>query len=183
MKIDCFIMNPPYNSGDGGVGGVGKNNESIKRDAILGGKIMKNLKKHRVVCISNYGSLSSVLTKLTQIERQQFPGIVCYTFIWTMNDKKPVLFPKIHKLKRVKKSDFFFLRMGNSTVYQIRKENKSIQNRMYVDVTNDTEMEEINKFIRYNWEPYKFFAPSMNWRPWIIANILYNSKWRDRFVK
>ena len=180
MKIDCFIMNPPYNSGDGG---IGKNNELTKRDAILGGKIMKKLEKHRVVCISNYGSFSLVLTKITQIERQQFPGIVCYTFIWTMNDNKPVLFPQVHRLKFVKKSDYFFLRMGTCTFYQIRKENKSMYNRKYIDIANDAEMEEINKFIRDNWEPYKVFVPSMQYRPWIIANILYNSKWRDRLVK
>ena len=180
MRIDCFIMNPPYNSGDGG---VGKTNEQTKRDATLGARIMKSLEKHRVVCISNYGSFSSVLTKITQIERQRFPGIVCYTFIWTMNDNKPVLFPQIHHLKCVKSSNYFFLRMGNCKFFQIRKENKSIKNRRYIDVTNDTEMEEINKFIRDNWEPYKVFVPSMNWRSWILANILYNSKWRDRFVK
>lgn len=180
MRIDCFIMNPPYNSGDGG---VGKKNEQTKRDALLGGRIMKSLEKHRVVCISNYGSFSSVLTKITQIERQQFPGIVCYTFIWTMNDNKPVLFPQIHKLKLVKKSGYFLLRMGTCTVFQIRKENKSEKNRNYIDIANDTEMEEINKFIRDNWEPYKVFVPCMNWRSWILANILYNSKWRDRFVK
>lgn len=180
MKIDLFLMNPPYNSGDGG---VGKKNEKQKRDVLLGGKIMKSLEKHRVVCISNYGSLSSVLTKITQIERQQFTGIVCYTFIWTMNDNKPVLFPQIHQLKYTKSSNYFFLKMGNCTVYQLRKTNKSVRNRNYIDVTNDTEMEEINKFIRDNWEPYKVFAPSMNWRNWILANILYNSKWRDRFVK
>lgn len=180
MKIDCFIMNPPYNSGDGG---AFKRNEKQKRDAILGGKIMKKLEKHRVVCISNYGSFSSVLTKITQIERQQFPGIVCYTFIWTMNDNKPVLFSQIHQLKYAKSSNYFFLRMGNCTVYQIRKTNKSVQNRKYIDIANDTEMEEINKFIRDNWEPYKVFVPCMYWRSWILANILYNSKWRDRFVK
>lgn len=83
MKIDLFLMNPPYNSGDGG---IGKKNEQTKRYALLGCKIMKSLEKHRVVCISNYGSFSSVLTKMTQIERQKFPGIVCYIFIWTMND-------------------------------------------------------------------------------------------------
>lgn len=179
IKIDCFIMNPPYNSGDGGNG----KKEPKKIDALLGGKIMKNLEKHRVVCISNYGSLSSVLTKITQIQKQKFPNIVCYTFIWTMNDNKPVLFPQIHRLKFVKKSDYFFLKMGNCTVYQIRKENKSEYNRKYIDIANDNEMEEINKFIRDNCEPYKVFVPSMVWRFWIIANILYNSKWRDRFVK
>lgn len=178
IKIDCFIMNPPYNSGDGG---VGKKNE--KKDATLGGRIMKSLEKNRVVCISNYGSFSSVLTKITQIQKQNFPNIACYTFIWTMNDNKPVLFPQTHKLKLVKKSDYFFLRMGNCTVYKIRKTNKSEKNRKYIDVANDTEMEEINKFIRDNWEPYKVFVPSLNWRSWILANILYNSKWRDRFVK
>lgn len=180
IKIDLFIMNPPYNSGDGG---IGKNNEPTKRNPILGGKIMKKLENHRVVCISNYAGTSLVLTKITQIERQPFPGIVCYTFIWTMNDNKPVLFPQIHQLKFVKKSDYFLFIMGTCTVFQIRKENKSIQNRKYIDVTNDTEMEEINKFIRDNWEPYKVFVPSLTWKYWIIANILYNSKWRDRFVK
>ena len=144
---------------------------------------MKSLEKHRVVCISNYGSFSSVLTKISQIEKQKFPGIDCYTFIWTMNDNKPVLFPQIHQLKYAKSSNYFFLKMGNCTVYQIRKENKSIQNRKYIDIKDDTEMEEINKFIRDNWEPYKVFVPCMNWRSWILANILYNSKWKDRFVK
>lgn len=180
MKIDCFIMNPPYNSGDGG---VAKKNEKQKREPLLGSKIMKSLEKYRVVCISNYGSLSSVLTKISQIERQQFSGIICYTFIWTMNDNKPVLFSQTHKLKLVKKSDYFFLRMSNALIYQIRKTNKSERNRMYVDCQSDTEMEEINKFIRDNWEPYKVFVPCMTCRFWIIANILYNSKWRDRFVK
>ena len=181
MKIDCFIMNPPYNSGNGG---AGRKNEKIKRDILLGDRIMKSLDKHRVVCISNYGSLSSNLTKITQIERQKFPGIACATFIWTMNNNKQVLFPQIHSLKLIKKSDYFFLRLGGSfTIYQLRKTNKSVQNRKYIDVKDDTEMEEINKFIRDNWEPYKVFVPSMNWKNWILANILYNSKWRDRFVK
>ena len=181
MKIDLFIMNPPYNSGNGG---AGRKNEKIKRDVLLGDRIMKSLDKHRVVCISNYGSLSSNLTKITQIERQKFPGIACATFIWTMNDNKPVLFPQTYKLKLVKKSDYFFLRIGGRfTIYQIRKTNKSENNRKYIDVKDDTEMEEINKFIRDNWEPYKVFVPSMNWKNWILANILYNSKWRDRFVK
>lgn len=144
---------------------------------------MKSLEKHRVVCISNYGSFSSVLTKITQIEKQKFPGIACATFIWTMNDNKPVLFPQIHKLKLVKKSGYFFLKMGTCTVFQLRNTNKSVKNRKYIDIANDNEMEEINNFIRDNWEPYKVFVPCMDWRFWIIANILYNSKWRDRFVK
>ena len=181
MKIDCFIMNPPYNSGEGGV--------CAGKRAVRGGNtklcsnIMKKLEKHRVVCISNYVGTSSVLTKITQIEKTIFPDICCYTFIWTINDNKPVLFPQIHKLKLVKKSDYFFLQMGTCTVYQIRKTNKSEQNRRYIDCHNDEEMNEINKFIIDNWEPYKVFVPSMNWRSWIIANILYNSPWRDRFVK
>lgn len=180
MKIDCFIMNPPYNSGDGG---------SCRKNAVRGGNtklcsnIMKKLEKHRVVCISNYAGTSSVLTKITQIQKQKFPNIVCYTFIWTMNDNKPVLFPQIHQLKYVKSSNYFFLKMGHCTVYQLRKTNKSVQNRKYIDVTNDTEMEEINKFIIDNWGPYKVFVPCMTCRFWIIANILYNSKWKDRFVK
>ena len=180
IKIDLFLMNPPYNIGDGG---IGKNNEPTKRNPILGGKIMKKLENHRVVCISNYGSFSSVLTKITQIQKQKFPGIVFYTFIWTMNDNNPVLFPQIHQLKYAKSSNYFFLIIGNCTVYQLRKTNKSEKNRKYIDIANDTEMEEINKFIRDNWEPYKVFVPSLNWKHWIIANILYNSKWRDRFVK
>jgi hypothetical protein len=172
-------MNPPYNSGDGGA----CRKKAVNGDSRLCSNIMKSLEKHKVVCISNYAGISSVLTKITQIQKQKFPNIDCYTFIWTMNDNNPVLFPQIHQLKYVKSSNYFFLRMGNCTVYQIRKENKSIQNRKYIDVSNDTEMEEINKFIRDNWEPYKVFVPSMNWRHWIIANILYNSKWRYRFVK
>ena len=181
MKIDLFLMNPPYNSGNGG---AGRKNEKIKRDALLGDKIMKSLDKHRVVCISNYGSLYSNLTKITQIQREMFPGIACATFIWVMNDKKTILFPIIHRLKTVKKSNYFFLRMdGNSTIYQIRKENKSINNRKYIEVKDDEEMNEINKYIRDNWEPYKVFVPSINWHTWIVANILYNSKWRERLVK
>lgn len=184
MKIDCFIMNPPYNSGDGGA--------CIKK-AVLGGytklcsNIMKSLDKHRVVCISNYAGTSSVLTKITQIERQKFPDILCHTFIWTMNDNKPVLFPEIHKLKYVKKSDYFFLKMSSAPIYYLRKTNKSKykskNNRLYIDIANDTEMEEINKLIRDNWEPYKVFVPGLAFRSWIVANILYNSKWKDRFVK
>jgi hypothetical protein len=174
-------MNPPYNSGDGG---AARKNEKIKRDVLLGDRIMKSLEKHRVVCISNYGSLSSNLTKITQIEKQRFPGIACTTYVWTMNDKKPVLFPIIHSLKTIKKSDYFFFRMGgNSLLYQIRKENKSINNRRYIEVKNDEEMNEINKYIKDNWEPYKVFVPCITWHHWIIANILYNSPWRERFVK
>lgn len=180
MKIDLFIMNPPYNSGDGG---AGKKNEQIKRDNTLGGRIMKSLEKHRVVCISNYASFSYILTKITQIYRQKFPDILCYTFIWTMNDNKPVLFPQMHKLKFVKSSNYFFLKMSSVHIYQIRKTNKSVQNRKYIDIANDIEMEEINKFIRDNWEPYKVFVPGFGLRSWILANILYNSKWKDRFVK
>lgn len=182
MKIDCFIMNPPYNSGCGGVPRKNVPNKNSTNSQLCK-NIMKSLEKYRVVCISNYAGTSSVLTKITQIQKQKFPCIECHTYIWTMNDNKPVLFPKIHKLKRVKRSDFFFLRMGNTTIYQIRKTNKSEQNRIYIDCHSDNEMEEINKFIRDNWEPYKVFIPSMQYRPWIIANILYNSKWRDRFVK
>lgn len=82
MRIDCFIMNPPYNSGYGG---------ACRKKGVRGGNtklcsnIMKSLEKHRVVCISNYAGTYSVLTKITQIQKQKFPGIVCYTFIWTMN--------------------------------------------------------------------------------------------------
>lgn len=181
MKIDCFIMNPPYNSGDGGIPRVGS--KCAHREVNLSSTIMKSLEKHRVVCISNYGGFSSVLTKITKIERQKFPGIDCHTFIWAMNDEQKPLYNEIHKLKQVKKSNYFFLRLGNTSIYQLRKTNKSELNRRYIDVKDDNEMEEINKFIRDNFEPYKVFVPSMQWRAWIIANILYNSKWRDRFVK
>lgn len=180
MKIDIFIINPPYNSGDGG---AAKKNEQIKRDTKLGSRIMKSLEKHRVVCISNYSSFYCVLSKITQIERQKFQDILCYTFIWTINDNKQVLFPQMHKLKYVKKSDYFFLKMSSAPIYQVRKTNKSKFNRKYIDIANDAEMEEINKFIRDNWEPYKVFVPGLHLRSWILANILYNSKWRDRFVK
>jgi hypothetical protein len=173
-------MNPPYNIGDGG---PCKKNKKQKRDTMLGSKIMKSLENHRVVCISNYASLSGQITKLTSVERVVFPGILCSTWIWTMNDKKEILYPIVHKLKIIKKSDYFFLKMGNGSLYQLRKTNKSELNRVYVDVKNDDEMNEINVFIKNNWEKYSIFVPTMTWHPWIIANILYNSPWRERFVK
>lgn len=37
MKIDCFIMNPPYNSGDGGVGK--KKTNKLKEMHFLVGKL------------------------------------------------------------------------------------------------------------------------------------------------
>lgn len=180
MKIDCFIMNPPYNSGKGGIPRAGENGA---REGRLGTNIMKKLENHRVVCISNYAVFSSVLTKITHIEKEQFPGVGVFVFIWTMNDNKQVLFPTIHKLKTVKKSDYFFLKLSNANIYQIIKTNNSIKNRKYIDVKNDEEMKEINNYIKEHWEPYKVFVPSVTVRNWIIANILYNSPWIDRFVK
>ena len=183
LKIDLFLMNPPYNSGDGGVPRKNVSQKNTTNSSIICVKIMKKLENRRVVCISNYAGMGGLITKLTSIEKIKFPNIQCFTWIWTINDNKTVLFPIMHKIKLVKKSDYFFLRLGTGYIYQIRKENKSEQNRKYVDVKNDKEMNEINKYIRDNWEPYKVFVPSINWRSWILANILYNSKWRERFVK
>lgn len=181
LKISCFIMNPPYNGNDGihkegnlCLGGAGAN---------ICKYIMLKLHHQRVVCISNYAGMGGLITKLTSIEKVSFPGILCSTWIWTMNDKKKILFPIIHSLKSVKKSDYFFLKMGNGLLYQIRKTNISEFNRTYVDIKNDEEMNEINKYIRDNWEKYSIFVPTMTWHSWIIANILYNSPWRERFVK
>lgn len=40
MKIDCFIMNPPYNSGDGG---AGRKKNIKERNSRLCSNIMKSL--------------------------------------------------------------------------------------------------------------------------------------------
>lgn len=184
MKVDLFLMNPPYNSGPGGVPKKNVSQKNTTNSSIICVKIMKALENRRVVCISNYGGFGSIITKMTSVEKVVFPGILCSTWIWTINDNKPVLFPNVYKLKRVKKSNYFFLRLGTGySIYQIRKENKSEYNRMCVDVKNDEEMCEINKYIKDNFEPYKVFACTMQLRPWILANILYNSPWRERFVK
>lgn len=179
IKIDLFLMNPPYNSGESSV----RKREIKGKDTKLCSNIMKSLEKYRVVCISNYAGYSALITKITQIERQKFPGVCTFTFIWTMNDNNKPLYNEIHRLKRVKKSNYFFLKISNVPIYQIRKTNNSEQNRTYIDCHNDEEMNEINKYIKEHWEPYKVFVPSVNWRTWIIANILYDSPWRDRFVK
>lgn len=171
MRIDCFIMNPPY----------GKRGNSQ-----LCCRIMKKLEKHKVVCISSMSGVFSLKHKITFFESQGwnvFENVNVYTYIWTMNDNKPLLYKDFHSLKRMKKSKYFFLHETSSTVPEIKKENNSEANRIYIDVENDEEMKEINEFLKQNYTLYKDWFYGMNKPMWCIANILYNSKWKDRFVK
>lgn len=175
MKIDCFICNPPF--GD-------------KENTRLCTNIINCLKNFRVSCISTYGGVCGVIDKLTFIEsagwrNEVFPEADTWTYIWTMNDKKEVLYPIIHKLKIIKNGKYFFYEKGyDQRVYYITNKNNSENNRIYIDIENDEEMEEVNNYIKENFEKYKGFLPALNTHTWIIANILYNNKkYRERFVK
>lgn len=179
IKIDLFLMNPPYT--DNGckmfTGGSG---------TTLASKIMKSLEKHRVVCISGMNAPSALKHKITFIESQgcnAFENAKVFTYIWTMNDNKPKLYKDFHNLKSVKKSKYFFLKLTTTAFPEIKKENKSENNRFYIDVENDEEMKEINEFLKQNYTPYKDWFCGVCKPRWCIANILYNSKWRERFVK
>ena len=173
MRVDLFLMNPPFGN---------------QQNTRLCTNIMKKLENKRVVCISAYGGVSNVLNKITSIESagwrdKVFPDADTWSYIWTMNDRDP-LYKEIHKLKSIKNSKYFFLKKGyDQKIYYITKENKSEDNRVYIDIKNDEEMNDINKYIRDNFEKYMGFLPALNTHTWIIANILYNSKWRERFVK
>lgn len=180
MKIDLFLMNPPYSATEKGGLGVGGSKTHLCK------KIMKKLENQRVVCICGMSGVVGVKHKITFFELQGsnvFENANFYTFIWTMNDNKPLLYKDFHSLKRVKKSKYFFLHTTSSTVPEIKKENKSEVNRVYLDVENDEEMKEINGFLKENYTQYKDWFYGIGKPMWCIANILYNSKWRDRFVK
>ncbi len=179
MKIDCFIMNPPYTDNGCNIMVHGKGNN-------LATRIMKTLEKQRVVCISGLNAPSSMKHKITLFEAQGcyvFENAKVYTYIWCMNDNKPNLYKDFHCLKRLKKSKYFFLKLTSTITPEIKTKNKSENNRVYVDVENDEEMKEINEFLKQNYTPYKDWFVSLTKPMWCIANILYNSKWRDRFVK
>ena len=180
MKIDCFIMNPPYSAAEKGGLGVGGSKIHLCQ------QVMKQLENQRVVCICGMSGAFELKHKITFFEKQGcdiFENANVYTYIWTINDKKPLLYKDIHSLKRVKKSKYFFLHTTSSTVPEIKTENKSEVNRVYVDVENDEEMNKINEFLKQNYTPYKDWFYGICKPMWCIANILYNSKWRDRFVK
>lgn len=147
---------------------------------------MKQLENQRVVCICGMSGAFELKHKITFFEKQGcdiFENANVYTYIWTINDKKPLLYKDIHSLKRVKKSKYFFLHTTSSTVPEIKTENKSEVNRVYVDVENDEEMNEINEFLKQNYTQCKDWFYGICKPMWCIANILYNSPWRERFVK
>lgn len=142
MKIDLFLMNPPYTKGskmhDGGGG------------SIFCGNIMKSLENQRVVCISGMNGPASLKHKLTSFEALGsnvfIPYAKVYTFIWTMNDNKPLLYTEFHKLKTVRKSNYFVLKLTSTKIPKIYNKNKSELNRIYLDIQSDEEMNEINEF-------------------------------------
>lgn len=171
-------MNPPYTKGSKMYEGGGNN---------LCGNIMKRLENQRVVCISGMNGFAALKNKLTSFEamgRNIFhPYAVVYTYIWTMNDNKPLLYTEFHKLKTVRKSNYFVLKLTAIKIPKIYNKNKSELNRIYLDIQSDEEMDEINKYLIENYTYYKDWFISLNKPTWVIANILYNSKWRDRLVK
>ena len=150
MKIDLFLMNPPYSAAEKGGLGVGGSKIHLCQ------QVMKKLEKHRVVCICGMSGVYGLKHKITSFESQGcnvFENANVYTYIWTMNDKKPILYKDIHCLKRVKKSKYFFLHTTSSTVPEIKKENKSEVNRIYMDVENDEEMKAfLEEIIRHRSE-------------------------------
>ena len=178
LKIDCFIMNPPYTNGNKLHNGGGSN---------LCENIMKSLENQRVVCISGMNGLTSLKHKLTSFEAMGrnvfYPYVIVYTYIWTMNDNKPLLYTEFHKLKIVRKSNYFTLIITSYKIPKIYNKNKSEINRIYLDIQSDEEMNEINEYLKQNYTYYKDWFESLLQPTWVIANILYNSKWRERLVK
>ena len=179
IRIECFIMNPPYTDG-------GKMYEICTSNFC--GKIMKHLENQRVVCISCMNGTISLKHKLTSFEAMGskifYPLATVYTYIWTMNDNKPLLYNEIHKLKTVRKSNYFILRTTSTKYPKIYNKNKSeINRRAYLDIQSDEEMNEINEYLKENYTYYKDWFEALTTPTWAIANILYNSKWKERLVK
>lgn len=178
IRIECFIMNPPYTDGKTGLIGGASN---------FCGNIMKSLENQRVVCISGMNGLTKLKHKLTSFEAMGskifHPLASVYTYIWTMNDNKPLLYTEFHKLKTVRKSKYFILKVTSSELPKIYNKNESEINRIYLNIQSDEEMNEINEYLIENYTYYKDWFESLNKPIWAIANILYNSKWKERLVK
>lgn len=174
MRIDCFIMNPPYGTQD---------------NPQLCCRIMKQMKNYRAVVISPPSPIFNVFYfKLTSIEQVKFPGIDMSTAISTINDNKPKMFEKKYKYKTSSKPTQFYIQTRQSfsgcyrTKYSLKVRKIGIEKeckyKTYLIMT-DTEREFINKLIDETdltfWT--KLFQLSINGPRFLVPNLLAKTKY------
>ena len=174
MRIDCFIMNPPYGTQD---------------NPQLCCRIMKPLKKYRAVVISPPPPIfNAFYFNVTSIEQVKFPGIDMATAISTINDNKPKMFEKKYKYKTSNTPTQFYIHtrqpfagsMKTKYGLKVRKigVEKECGDKTYLKLT-DTEREFINKLIDETdltfWT--KLFQRSQNGPRFLVPNLLAKTKY------
>ena len=174
MKIDCFIMNPPYGTQD---------------NPQLCCRIMKQMKNYRAVVISPPPPIfNAFYFNVTTIEQVKFPGIDMTTAISTINDNKPKMFEKKYKYKTSTNTSQFYIQTRQTfsgccnTKYSLKVRKigieKECKDKTYLMMT-DTEREFINKLIDETdltfWA--KLYQRSINGPRFLVPNLLAKTKY------
>ena len=164
MRIDCFIMNPPYNR--------------------ICNKILEQLKEKYVITINGGAAImSKCYNKVTFAEHIKFPNIVFSIGLFEMNPQKKPLFEKIYKFKSIASSNFYVSSLyREATINSLLITNKrTYAHKMYLDIDNEKEMKEINEYILSNKEKYnewiEIYKFSQSGLPWLVPTILGNTKY------
>lgn len=164
MKIDCFICNPPYNR--------------------ICYKILEALKEKYVITI-NSGSaiMRKCCNKVTFAQYIKFPNIVFPIGLFEMNPQKKPIFEKLYRFKCVEKSDFYVSqRFGARSIFSLTITNKRpYSKKLFLNISNVNEMNEINDYINKNYVPYnewiKIYATSPTGLFWLVPTILAETKY------
>ena len=174
MRIDCFIMNPPYGTQD---------------NPQLCCRIMKQIKNYRAVVISPPPPIfNAFYFNLTSIEQVKFPGIDMTTAISTINDNKPKIFEKKYRYKTSRKPTQFYIQTRQTfsgsyrTKYSIKVRKigieKECKDKTYLIMT-DIERDYINKLIDETdltfWA--ELYRHSINGPRFLVPNLLAKTKY------
>lgn len=175
MRIDCFIMNPPYGNND---------------DTQLGCRILSKIKTKRAVIICPPTLLFKTLYfQMTTVEPVCFPNIKRNTNIATINDTMPYMFEKKYKYKTSSQPTQFYIQkdqslLGRTSRYalKIRKigVEKECNRKTYLNIT-DKEYNEINKLIDSENFDFDFwwriFYHEKNGPKFLVPNLLAKTKY------
>lgn len=168
LKIDLFLMNPPYGSDS---------------NPMLCWLILKKLIKYKTIVICPPAPAFKVLYFImNDIEKVDFPGIDCGTAIFSINNGKP-LFDKKYKYKTTnKKTDYYIQRRQTfsgtkASKYGIKVRKVGVEreckDKQYLDITEE-EYRFINKLIdESDIEMYRdLYRNSINGPRFLVPNLL-----------